>query len=421
MGHLTGLQCSRCGQHYPVGPLFEGCPACASDKPANVLPTYNYSAIQDAFQAERLTDRNPTMWRYREWLPVEDPNHIITLSEGFTPLLACPRLGEMLGLSNLYVKDESRTATWSFKDRLASAAISKGVEMGAKVITITSSGNGGAAAAAYAARAGLDCVVFTTQKFPLTMRTQMQVYGAKVIATPTMQDRWTMVKATVDKFGWWPIQNYAEPPVGANPFGIEGFKTIAYEILEQLGGKAPEFVAVPTAVGDALIGMWRGFTEWANAGLVSHRPKMIAAEVFGPLRQAIDRKLDHVEPVPTRPTVAMSAGGRTSAWQALHAIYESKGFATDASEEEILTMQKELARHEGIYAEASSVLSLVAIQKLRRVGTIGRDDVAVAVLSATGLKDPDASQSYLPQIPLIEPTLQDLERALRVTYDFHMP
>lgn len=421
MAHLTGLECTRCGTHYPAGSYFEGCPSCAKDKPANVLPTYDYAAIRKAFSPDVLPGRETTMWRYREWLPVEDPRHIVTLAEGYTPLVACPRLGERLGLNHLYVKDESRNPTWSFKDRLSSAAVSKGVEMGAKVITITSSGNGGAAAAAYAARAGLDCVVFTTQKFPVTMRTQMQVYGAKVIATPTVQDRWTMAKLCVDTFGWWPIQNYAEPQVGGNPYGVEGFKTMAYEVVEQLGWKAPDWVSVPTAVGDALVGMWRGFSEWHDAGWISSRPRMLAAEVFGPLKRAMELDLDHVEPVPTHPTVAMSAGGHSSGWQALRATRDSGGAATDASEEEILAMQQALAATEGIYAEASSVLSLVGLHKLRVRGHIRENDTVVAVLSATGLKDPDASQSFLPTIPLIEPTLKGLREALSRTYGFRVP
>jgi threonine synthase len=249
----------------------------------------------------------------------------------------------------------------------------------------------------------------------------MQVYGAKVIATPTMQDRWTMVKLCVDQFGWWPIQNYAEPQVGANPYGIEGYKTMAYEIIEQLGWKAPDWVAVPTAVGDALVGIWRGFSEWHDAGWISFKPRMLAAEVFGPLKEAIRSNLDHVEPVEGRPTVAMSAGGRSSGWQALQATRDSEGAAIDASEDEILSMQKALAATEGIYAEASSVLSLIGIHKLRKSGEINAKDTVVAVLSATGLKDPDASQSYLPKVPLIEPTLQDLARTLDASYGFRVP
>jgi threonine synthase len=147
MSYLTGLQCHRCGQLYPPGRYFFGCPVCALDKPSNLIAQYDYAAIAKQFSRKLLERRPHTMWRYREFLPVDEEN-IVSISEGFTPLIACPNLGRKLGLRALYVKDESRNPTWSFKDRMASAGVSSAVSMGLKVITAASSGNGGAAAAA---------------------------------------------------------------------------------------------------------------------------------------------------------------------------------------------------------------------------------------------------------------------------------
>lgn len=165
MSFLLGLACLRCGTEYPVARMFDGCPRCTGERAANLTTRYDYERLAASVSREDLTGRPHTMWRYREFLPV-DPENIVSLHEGWTPLIHWRRLGAQLGLPRLYVKDESRNATWSFKDRMASAAISMGVALGAGVIVTSSSGNGGAATAAYAARAGLPCVIFTTTPFP---------------------------------------------------------------------------------------------------------------------------------------------------------------------------------------------------------------------------------------------------------------
>lgn len=420
MSYLVGLTCLRCGRAYPPERLFQGCQVCEGKLASNLQTVYDYDAIRDHFRPEVLRERPLTMWRYREFLPV-DPEHIVSLDEGMTPLFHCRRLGRELGLRHLYVKDESRNPTWSFKDRMASAAISKAVEFGASVITTSSSGNGGAATAAYAAQAGLPCVILTTTQFPLTMRVQMQVYGPMMVTVPTAPDRWKMVKRLVEELGWYPVQNFLEPPIGANPYGIDGYKTIAYEVCEQLGWRAPDHFVVPVASGDAYVGPWKGFNEFRDLGFVDTTPRMIAAEVFGPLKNALEKGLDYVEKVEGGPTVAVSVGGTNSAYQSLKTIWESGGTAVTADDEETMEMQQLLASTEGIYAEASSVITLAVIRKLREAGEIGENETVVALLTASGLKDPEVSQRFFTSIPAIEPTLTALEETLREVYDFRIP
>jgi threonine synthase len=396
--------------------MFEGCPRCPGAAATNLTTRYDYDAIARSVTRDAIAGRGHTMWRYREFLPV-DPRHIVTLQEGWTPLIPCERLGARLGLRRLYVKDESRNATWSFKDRMASAAISMAVAMGAEIVVTSSSGNGGAATAAYAARAGLPCVIFTTTQFPLAMRVQMQAYGPMLFTTPTMQDRWTMTRRCVNELGWYPVQNFLEPPVGANPYGIDGYKTLGHEVCEQLGWRTPDVFVVPVASGDAYIGPWIGFNELLDLGWAAGpRPRMIAAEVFGPLKRAVAAGLDHVEKVPGGPTVAISVGGTNSAYQSLRTVRESHGAAETASDDEIMEMQMLLARTEGIYAEASSVLGLAVVRRLAERGEIAPDEVVVALLTASGLKDPEVSQAHLPAIPAIEATLDDLQRGMRDHY-----
>lgn len=414
---LLGLRCIRCGAEYAVGPVFKGCPAClAKGLPTNVTVVYDMDEIRRHFDPKRLDNRPRTIWRYAEFLPA-DLDNAVSIGEGMTPLLPVPRLARRLGIRHLLVKDESRNPTWSFKDRLASSAISMAKQMGAEVITGSSSGNAGSAIAAYSARAGIPCVMFTTQQFPLAMRVQMAVYGTKMIATPTIQDRWRMVEACVDQLGWFPVTIFVYPLVGSNPFGIEGYKSVAFELVEQLG-RVPDHVVMPVGAGDAFYGTWKGFEEYRELGFIDSLPTMVAAEVFGPLENALAKNLDHIEEVPWGPTPAISVGLYTSAYQALHVLRESGGAARSPSTDEMIAMQRELAETEGIFAEVSSVISLCVAKRLVDEGTINDDDLVVAFLTSGGLKDPETTSKYLPPIPLIEPNLDALRSALESTYGF---
>lgn len=417
MGNPVRRRCIRCGAQYPLEGFFKGCPSClAAGRPTQLTVDYDYAEVKKTLHPGRLADRPHTIWRYHELLPAA-PEQAVTLGEGMTPLLPVPNLARQLGLKHLYVKDETRNPTWSFKDRLASGAVSAARRFGAKVITGSSSGNAGAATAAYAARAGLPCVMFTTQQFPLAMKTQMGVYGTKLIACPTIKDRWRMVEACVDELGWWPVTVFVYPLVGSNTYGIDGYKSIGYELVEQLG-RVPDKVVMPVGAGDAFFGAWRAFEDYRAMGFTDRVPKMMAAEVFRPLQNALEKGLDHVEETPWGPTVAISVGLNTSAYQALHVLRQSGGAARSATDEEMIAMQKALAASEGIYAETSSVLSLAVVKKMLAEGLIDPEETVVAFLTASGLKDPETTSRHLPEIPLCQPDLDSLRQVLQQTYAF---
>jgi threonine synthase len=391
-----------------------GCPRCAeAGKPSNVFCHYDLDAVRRVFEPGSLASRPRNLWRYRELLPSVS---VVSIGEGCTPLIHCPRLGERLGLKRLYVKDDSRNPTWSFKDRMAAVGAAVALDMGCRVLTAASSGNGGAATAAYAARAGLEAVVFTTQQFPLTMRAFMQSYGAKIIATPTMQDRWTMVLEGVGQHDWFPIQNMMTPPVGANPYALDGNKTFAFELAEDLDWQAPDWVVAPCSSGDSLTGAWLGFTQLQRLGYIERVPRMVAAETYGVLGRALESGADHTEAVVPTPSVAISTASANSAYQCLKTLRDSDGAAMTASNEEIMQAQLALSSTEGVWAEASSALSIAAIEKLVQQGTLQPDDVVVAWLTSSGLKDPEVMAPYLPSIPLIEPSWDSLVRVLREAY-----
>jgi threonine synthase len=344
------------------------------------------------------------MWRYHEFLPV-DPDQIVSLAEGCTPLLNCPALARRIGIERLLIKDESRNPTWSFKDRLASVAASRALQTGYRVLTAASSGNGGAATAAYAARSGLDAVIVTTAEFPMTMRVLMQAYGARILRVRTREARWELVRRGVQEFGWFPVQNFLVPPIGANPFALDGCKTLGYEICEDLGFCTPHWIFFPITSGDSMVGTWKGIREWLELGLLeagSRMPRMGAAEVFGSLKDAVARGLDHTEAQPLDHTVATSAGAANSAYQALKVLRETNGVAETASDDEIMDMQRSLAADEGVYAEPSAVLPLAVLKKCVERGEVRASDVVVVVLTSSGLKDPEATAGRLEEIPLVE-------------------
>ena len=311
MSHLTGLACIRCGASFGIEPRFDGCPECRAQAPANLTPHYDLDAAGRELSFDSLRDRPSGMRRYRELLP-PDVQDAPTLGEGETPLLHCERYGRRIGVERLFLKDESQNPSGSFKDRLAFAAMAMAKRFDARAVGVSSTGNAGAAAAAYAARAGLPCIVLTVQGAASAIVTQMQAYGAMVAATRTKADRWTLLQTGVAHWGWYPTSPYFGPPVGSNPYGVDGYKTLAYEVCEQMDWEPPDWCVLPVAYGDALFGMWKGFDELAKLGLVSKRPRMVAAEMAGCLAAALASGQDAIPeiPAPRRTWPAPSASTR---------------------------------------------------------------------------------------------------------------
>ncbi len=229
-----------------------------------------------------------------------------------------------------------------------------------------------------------------------------------------------MVLEGVGGHDWFPIQNMMTPPVGANPYALEGNKTFGFELCEQFDWKPPDWVVSPCSSGDSLTGAWLGFDQFRRLGYVDRVPRMVAAETYGVLTRALETGADHTEAVVPTPSVAISTASANSAYQCLRTIRDSGGTAQSADNDEIMAAQLALASCEGIWAEASSALSIAAIKKLAQQGTIGADDVVVAWLTSSGLKDPEVMAPYLPEIPLIEPTWADLTRALQESYGYHL-
>jgi len=415
MSMYTGKsECIKCGAVYLTENMFEGCPQCKTDKfVSTVAPLYDYSNKELFRNLREVPAEN--IFRYQELLPFKGKDNFITLGEGHTPTLQLDTISEELGI-NLFAKDESRNPTWSQKDRLNAVVINKAKEVNARGTVLASTGNNGASAAAYAARVGLPCLILTVKKTFPTLKTFMQVYGAAVVALETIEDRWLLMERCVNEYGWYPGTNFVEPLVGSNAWGNEGYKTIAYEIYEQMEEMPDKFV-VPISIGDTFYGIWRGFVDLKKMGLIEKIPQMISVEIFGPLYNALSKNLDYTPAVPSRESCAVSISSDRSSYQAMKAILSSGGQAVWVNHDDpMMQAQKDLACKEGIYCEPASALCLAGVRQLCQGNKIKKNEKVVMLLTSSGLKDIISTAKYLPEIPNIKPDMNELISSLRDSY-----
>lgn len=410
MGHVVGLQCVRCTTQFALDHYDRDCPVCRPKVRSNLVVAYDNSLRVK--REKPAADAPRTLWRYGDVLPVSS-NEAVSLGEGGSPLHKLAAVASELGMKSFYGKDESRNPTWSFKDRLACLAVSSAKKLGAKVIVSSSSGNAGAAAAAYAAKAKIPCVVFTFKGTSGPMLHQMRSYGAQVIAVENKKDRWTLMEHAVRNFGWFPTSPFFGPVAGSNPLGIDGYKTLAYEITEQLGWRVPDWCVLPVCYGDALVGMWRGFEDMMAFGWTDRMPRFAAAEIYGSLERAMAEKAEAPDEMPkTHDTVAVSIGATQATYQALDILRRSNGHAVTATNDEMMHWQSMLAGREGLYVEPSSAATFVAVQKLKERGIIGAGDAVVTLLTASGLKDTAATAKYQGEMIIVPANFDEAVREL---------
>ncbi|MBD1547815.1 threonine synthase [Roseibium aggregatum] len=395
MTMLNGYACVRCGCCYPSDIAIDsrGCPACRDETPAN-LRVIEHN-VADAAGCKSL----PSLWRYSDCLPCP-VEFAVSLGEGLTPLLEAPAIGAELGLSRLWIKNESHNPTWSHKDRFSSVAVSVARMQGARIVATASSGNAGASLAAYASRAGLTCIVATFAGAAGPMLAQIRKTGATVVPFANKTDRWDFIAEGVELHGWFATSPFRAPVVGSHPVGIEGYKTLAYEIVEQMGGNVPDWCVLPVCYGDALAGLWQGFKGLYEQRAIARLPRLVAAEVHGSLTAALAGTGDGIPDMKAEfASLAISIGATRSTFQALIALRQSDGLAVPISNEGLIRLQERLAEREGIFAELASVTPLAAIAMLRRRNVIAANDRVVAIATASGLKDVDRSLSSHDPLP----------------------
>ncbi|MGN9841421.1 threonine synthase [Nonomuraea sp. H19] len=369
-------------------PLTRGCPKTSTDEIAYPLEVvYDYARVDT-----RLFDQEPGTDIAR-WSPLLPPLEAPTLGEGGTPLVE---------FDGIHVKDESRNPTWSHKDRLNRVTVSAAVAAGAPGVVVASSGNHGASAAAYAARAGLPAIVLTSAESPPAVQAFARAYGARVVSVP-VETRWPLLREVVDRLGYHPVSNQTVTHTG-HPFGPEGYKTIAYELFLQLG-KVPAAVFAPTGYAELLYGVWKGFTELRLLGLAASTPQMFSCETAagGPHARALATGVPAaiVEPRELGHSDAYSIAAPVGGHRGVRAVRESGGEAVLVTDEEMRRAQRDLAR-QGLWQELSGTAGLAGYRRLRR----DFDGPVVCIATSSGFKDVGVGTETFR--PLANPTLEDL-------------
>jgi threonine synthase len=364
----------------------------------------------DLTEIRKRGDR--TIWRWFEFFPIEDRSAIVSLGEGYTPLLRPKRLSEEVGIRRLYLKNDAVLPTGSLKDRSNAVGLSKAREMGFETAAVASTGNAAASVAAYAAAAGLRSVVMVPTETEPSKIAQARAYGATVVLVDGDFDNDVarIYGAAVREFGWYDC-------LSTNPYRDEGKKSYAFEYFDQLDEHVPNWVIHPTAGGTGLYAIWKGYRELLELGWAHRIPKLVAAqsEAAAPIVAALERGLPDVEPFSVKDTVAESirvGNPRAMGWRALEAIRGSNGTAVALSDVEILEAQSLLARLAGVFAEPAGATSLAAAWRLRKQEIIGRDDLVVCNITGNGLKQPSAVRLSEDDLRTIPPDLEALRQRL---------
>ena len=343
--------------------------------------------------------------RYRRFLPVGPSTPVVSLGEGATPLVPARRLGESLGLRDLHLKVEGQNPTGSFKDRGMVVAVAKALEEGARSVICASTGNTSASAAAYAAAAGLDCVVvLPAGKIAVGKLLQALVFGARVIAVRGNFDEALRVVRALSEQDDHPITLVNS----VNPYRIEGQKTAAFEVCDDLG-RAPDILAIPVGNAGNISAYWRGFREYREAGLTDAVPRMWGFQAAGAAPLVSGHPVDHPETVAT----AIRIGNPASWALATAARDDSGGRIAAVTDDEILAAHRDIARLEGVFCEPSSAASVAGVAKAARAGELDADATIVCVLTGNGLKDPDTAEAGITvEVTEAEPSIADVSRAL---------
>jgi threonine synthase len=380
--HVKNLECSACHREYDARRLHNVCTECG--KP--LLVRYDLKRIAKFLTRQTLFGRRADLWRYRELLPVRREDNIVTLGEGWTPLLHAKSLGQSLGMSELHVKDESLNPTQSFKARGMSVAVSMAKERGAKKLAAPSAGNAAGALAAYGARAGIGVYLFMPRDTPRANIVECEVAGAHVtLIDGLITDCGAEVARRKESEGWFDVSTLKEP------YRVEGKKTLGYEIAEQLGWTLPDVIVYPTGGGTGLVGMWKAFDEMQQLGWIGDkRPRMVTVQAAGcaPIVRAFEAGKSSAEPIQNATTIA--AGLRVPKaigdFLILDAIRESGGTAIAVTDDELVEGARELARNEGIFAAPEGGACVPAIRKLLERGDIKPDEKVVLFNTGSGIK-----------------------------------
>jgi threonine synthase len=400
------LRCIECGERFDSDAILYSCSRCGNLLEV-VLPLESMDRRE---LRKRFDSRSLGVWRYRELLPEIKLKTPVSMNEGGTPLRMCSNLAKEMGVRDLHVKFDGMNPTGSFKDRGMTVGISKAVDLGVRAVACASTGNTSASLAAYAALAGLRCIVMIPAgAIALGKLSQAMMHGAKVLAIKgNFDDALSLVVKSSKDFGLYILNSI-------NPFRPEGQKTAAFEICDQLGD-APDVLVIPVGNGGNSAAYWKGFQEYSEIGLSKKLPRVYGVQAVGaaPIARAFESGAERIEPIRNPETIATAIRiGNPANWKkTIRAIRKSGGTAITVSDSEIIESQKRLARQEGLFVEPAAAASIAGLSKLLAMGLIDRSERIACVATGHGLKDPDAAIRISEKPIEIEPSLDALKSLL---------
>lgn len=402
--YITGLKCTKCHQIYKINEVKTTCPHCQDEGILDVL--YDYEALKEFFNKPYLdTLQDKTMFRYKLLLPIDDTHISEMLSIGGTPLYSSNHLHHLLKIKQLYIKDDGQNPSGSLKDRASAIAVLRAIEEGHHTVSCSSTGNAASSLAAQAARMGLKSYIFVPKRAPVGKLSQLLIYGAHVISVDgDYNETYHLSKLAIEHFGWY-NRNAA-----INPYLVEGKKTVALEIAEQLHFNPTDWVIVSVGDGCTIAGVYKGFYDLKQLGLISKIPKLLGVQSDGcnPLVKAFESN-QSLKPVEENSLAdSISVGVPRNPIKALYAIKHSEGFMIDVSDEKILEAMTLMGKHEGIFSEPAAAAALAGLIKAIDLKIIKHDQSVTIINTGNGLKDPKNAQLATKPPLLMKPDLNEL-------------
>jgi threonine synthase len=392
LSYVAHLECSKCGERHEADQIQTVCRKCG--KP--LFARYDLEKVREAMTKRELVGRVSSMWRYFELMPVRERGNIVSLGEGWTPLTKASRLGGVVGVEDLWIKDEGIIPTGSFKARGLSAAISKAKELGIRSVAMPSAGNAAGAMAAYGARAGMEVYVFMPEDAPKVNAVESEVVGAKVVLVKGLiSDAGKLVREGNKEMGWFNVATLGEP------YRVEGKKTMGLEVAEQLDWDLPDVIIYPTGGGTGIIGMWKVFDELEEMGWIgSERPRMVSVQAEGcsPIPKAYEEGKEESEFFQNASTIAtgLRVPKALGDFLILRAVRESGGTALAVTDEEIMADVGLMARNEGLFPCPEGAATLSALRHMIADGEVDRDERVVLFNTGSGLKYTDLFEVRAP-------------------------
>ena len=409
MEKIAGLRCVECGKRFGEDEALYTCPACGTrpDGGWGILDVeYDYERQARTFHKDHLARAERNIWRYLPILPLKDDARLPSLQIGWTPVMEFPELARRWGIGNLYLKDDGRLPTGSFKDRASAVGTAKAIELGFDTICCASTGNAASSLAGFSANLGLKSYIFVPAHAPEGKVAQLRIFKSNVLLVEGSYDQaYYLCQDAAQTFGWY-NRNCA-----INPYLIEGKKTSGLEAAEQLAGRIPDWVSVAVGDGCTIAGIWKGFVEMKRFGVIDKLPRMLGVQARGaqPIYETFLAGDEVVRPRKADTLAdSIAVGQPRNQTKALRAIRESGGSVVAVEDEEILSAMYELAQRTGVFGEPAGVTGIAGLLRAVADGTVKRHETVLHIVSGNGLKDVRSAQRACPEARRIQVSLDDV-------------